>query len=183
MAAGQVAHRYAKAWLAAALEKKAMDAASADCNALMAMLKNSPDFAAFLASPLIKKSDQLKVVAALAAQAKLHEMTASLLTTLAENRRMPALLAVLEAARAMMDAAAGVAKAHVTSATALDAGKIADISAQLKKKMGHDVVVETHVDPSIMGGLVVRVGSTMIDDSVKTKLDRMARRLTGQNAA
>lgn len=183
MAAGQVARRYAKAWLDAAREKKALEAVATDCQSLLSMVKNSPEFAAFLSSPLISKADQTKAVAAISKQAKFNEATASLLAVLADNRRLPALVSVLEAAKAMFDAASGTTKAQVTSATVLDEGKVADIRAQLKKKMGVDVAVETKVDPSIIGGLIVRVGSTMIDDSVKTKLDRMARRLTGRSAA
>lgn len=183
MAVGQVAQRYAKAWLDAAREKKALEAVASDCQSLLSMIKNSADFSAFLASPLISQADQAKAVAAIAKQSKFHEVTASLLAVLADNRRLPALPAVLEAARAMFDAAAGTVKAQVISATVLDEGRITDIRAQLKKKMGVEVAVESKVDPSIIGGLIVRVGSKMIDDSVKTKLDRMARRLSGRNAA
>jgi F-type H+-transporting ATPase subunit delta len=183
MAAGQVAQRYAKAWLSAAQDKKAVEAVSADCNALLSMIKSSTDFASFLASPLVKKTDQAKAIATISKQSKFHDVTASLLSVLAENRRLPALPEILQAAKAMIDAAAGTAQAQVTSATALDASKLADIRAQLKKKFGQDVAIETRVDPTIIGGLIVQVGSQMIDDSVKTKLDRMARRLTGQTAA
>jgi F-type H+-transporting ATPase subunit delta len=183
MGVGQVAQRYAKGWLAAAHDKKAVEAVSADCTSLLSMIQNSADFSAFLASPLIQKSDQKKAVTTLAKAAKLHEITASLLGVLAENRRLSALQDVLLAARAMLDAAAGVSRAHVTSAVVLDASNVTDIKAQLRKRLGHDVSVETHVDSAIIGGLVVRVGSTMIDDSVKTKLDRMARRLMGKSAA
>ncbi|MBU6234803.1 MAG: ATP synthase F1 subunit delta [Alphaproteobacteria bacterium] len=183
MAAGQVAYRYANAWLSAAREKKAIEAISADCDALLSMVRNSPEFSAFLTSPLVKKNEQTKAVAAIAKQAKLHELTASMLAVLADNRRLPALEAVLEAAKAKLEAASGTSKAKVTSATPLDAAKVADIKAQLKSKLGHDVSVETHVDPALIGGMVVVVGSKMIDDSVKTKLDRLARRLTGNSAA
>lgn len=183
MAAGQVARRYAQAWLSAAEDKKALEAVSADCRALLSMIKGSAELRAFISYPLTTKVEQAKACAAIAKQAKLHEMTASLLATLCQNRRLAALEGVLEAARVMIDAAAGTATAVVTSATVLDDKKIADIRAQLVKKLGGDVAIETRVDPAIMGGLVVRVGSRMIDDSVKTKLDRMARRLLGQNAA
>jgi F-type H+-transporting ATPase subunit delta len=183
MSAGQVAYRYAKAWLSAANDQKAMEQASADCNALMAMVKASSDFAHFIQSPLLSKQVQAGAVAKIAKDAKFHSTTASMLSVLSDNRRLMSLVAVLDAAKTMIEAASGTARAQVTSAVVLEEGKISDIRAQLKQKLGHDVSIETRVDPAIIGGLVVRVGSTMIDDSIKTKLDRMARALTGKTAA
>lgn len=183
MAAGQVAQRYAQAWLSAAQDKKALPAVSADCASLLKMTRESADFRAFLASPLVSTTDQAKVIKAVSDKAQFNPLTLSLLAILGDNRRLNALPAVLEAAKQMLDAAAGATTAQVTSAIALDDKKIADIRAQLAQKFGKDVIVDTRVDPAIIGGLVVRVGSTMIDDSVKTKLDRMARRLAGNAAA
>jgi len=183
MAAGQVAKRYANAWLFAASDKKALEAVSTDCQALLSMIRSTPEFAAFLGSPLISTPDQTKAITAIAKKANFNAVTVSFLSLLAAKRRMAALPDILDAASAMFEAAAGTLKASVTSATVLDDTRIANIRDQLSKVMGAAVAVETHVDPSIIGGLVVRVGSKMIDDSVKTKLDRMARRLLGQNAA
>lgn len=182
MSSGQVARRYAKAWLSAAKEKNALDSVAGDTNALLNMIKASPDFEAFLASPLISQSDQSKAIGAIAQAACFAPTTVSMLQLLADARRMNALPAILEATKAMIEAEAGTAKAQVTSATPLDERKIADIRNALSKKLGQDIAIDTKIDPSIIGGLVVRVGSTMIDDSVKTKLDRMARRLMGQAA-
>lgn len=182
MSLGQVARRYAKGWLSAAKDKKAQESVAGDCNALLAMIASSPDFRAFLTSPLISQADQIKAVGAVADKAKFHALTAALLKTMAEARRLPALQATLEATKAMLDAESGTTQAEVTSATPLDEKKVADIRESLSKKLGKDVAIQTKIDPEIMGGLVVRVGSTMIDDSVKTKLDRMARRLRDQAA-
>ena len=182
MSSGQVARRYAKAWLSAAKDKNALDSVAGDTNALLAMIKASPDFAAFLASPLISKADQVKTVGVIAQQARFSPLTVSLLGLLASTRRLAALPHILDATKAMIDAEAGTTKAQVTSATPLDDKKVTDIRNALSKKLGQDVAIDTKVDPSIIGGLVIRVGSTMIDDSVKTKLDRMARRLQGQAA-
>lgn len=182
MALGQVAQRYAKAWLSAAKDKGVLDAVANDCDSLLAMVRNSSEFKAFLASPLVSKADQQKAVEAIGQKARFHPLTVSFLATLADHRRLPALSAILQAAKAMFDAAAGLSQAKVTSATPLDERKVADIRNALSKKLGKDVAIETQIDPAIIGGLVIRVGSTMIDDSVKTKLDRMARRLQGQAA-
>lgn len=183
MGTGQVADRYAKAWLATAEGKGALAAVSADCDALLSMIRQSPDFSAFLRSPLLSVSVQEDAIAKIASKAKFNDVTVAFLRRLARNRRLAALSSILDSARAALDASSGLSRAQVTSASVLDEGKISDIRAQLKKKLGRDVSIETRVDPSLIGGLVVRVGSMMIDDSVKTRLDRMARRLTGQSAA
>lgn len=182
MGAGQVAQRYAKGWLSAAKDKASLDSLRNDCEALLAMIASSADLVAFLSSPLISKTDQIKTVKVMAERARFHPLTASLLGLLAQSRRLPALPGILNAAKAMFDAAAGTTSAVVTSAQKLDDKKIADIRDQLVKKLGKDVAIKTKIDPAIIGGLVVQVGSTMIDDSVKTKLDRMARRLLDQAA-
>jgi F-type H+-transporting ATPase subunit delta len=187
MSASQVSQRYAKGWLSAAKDPSAkggqsLDSVAGDTNALLGMIANSPEFHAFLNSPLISQPDQSKVMDKIASQAKLGDTTTSMIRLLITNRRLPALEGIVKAAKAMIDAASGVTSAQVTSATPLDEKKIADIRTVLSKKLGEDVAIETKIDPTIIGGMVVRIGSTMIDDSVKTKLDRMARRLQGQAA-
>ncbi|MCB1539190.1 MAG: ATP synthase F1 subunit delta [Rhodospirillales bacterium] len=182
MSAGQVAHRYAKAWLSAAKDKQALEPVAQDIHALLSMAAASPEFMTFLTSPLIGRADQDKAMRAIAQKAKFHELTTALLSVMAQRRRLSVLPATLAAARNLIDAAAGTARALVTTATALDEKRVADIRDALAKKLGKDVAVQTKIDPAIIGGMVVRVGSTLIDDSVKTKLDRMARRLQGQAA-
>ncbi len=187
MSASEVARRYAKGWLSAAKDPSAkggqsLESVAGDINALLGTIAGSPDLRAFLLTPLASQGDQSKVIAAIAKQAKLGDATTSMINLLVKNRRLPALEAVLKAAKAMIDAASGVSTAQVTSATPLDEKKITEIRNVLSKKLGEDVAIETKIDPSLIGGMVVRVGSTLIDDSVKTKLDRMARRLQGQAA-
>lgn len=183
MADNQVSRRYANAWLAASKDKGALKAVAADADSLLAMLKNSPDFTAFIASPLVSQTEQEKVLAVMSQKAGFHPLTVSFLSVLADNRRLHALPSILDALRAMMDAEAGDVRATVTSASKLDDKKIVDISSQISKKLGKNVQVQANVDPSLIGGLVIRVGSTMIDDSIKTKLDRLQRRLLAGSAA
>ncbi len=182
MSASQVAKRYAKGWLSAAKDKQSLDSVAGDTKALLAMIASSAELRAFIASPLASQANQTKFMDAIGKAAKFNDMTLSLVQLLIKNRRLPALPHVLAAAKAMFDESSGVSTAQVTSATPLDEKKVADIRTILSKKLGHDVAIETKIDPTIIGGMVVRVGSTMIDDSVKTKLDRMARRLQGQAA-
>jgi F-type H+-transporting ATPase subunit delta len=182
MSASEVAKRYAKGWLSAAKDKNSLDSVAGDTKALSGMIAGSPDLRIFLASPLASQSHQSKAMTAIAQKAGLNATTLSMLGLLIENRRLNLLPQVLVAAQAAFDAASGTAKAQVTSATPLDEKRVSEIRSSLSKKLGQDLAIETKIDPEIIGGLVVRVGSTLIDDSVKTKLDRMARRLQGQAA-
>jgi F-type H+-transporting ATPase subunit delta len=180
MSVEQLAQRYAKAQLSAANDKKVMQDVSADCNSLLAMLKTSPDFVKFIESTSISKEVRAETIIKIATEAKLNDVTVSMLSVLAYNNRLSLLPLVLQSAKSMINDITGLSDAKVTSAVILEEPQIEEIRAQLKKKLGHDVTLETHVDPSIIGGLVVRVGSMMVDDSVKTKLDRMVRRLTDE---
>jgi len=179
----QVFRRYANAWLAAAKDKGAIRAAAADADSLLSMLDSSPEFRAFIASPLISSDQQDKALAAIAQKAQFDAITTSFLSTLVDNRRLNALRGILSSFKTMLATEAGEVLATVTSATKLDDKKVVDISAQISKKLGKNVQVQTAVDPSLIGGLVIRVGSTMIDDSIKTKLDRLGRRLQAGTAA
>ncbi|HEY8963232.1 MAG TPA: F0F1 ATP synthase subunit delta [Alphaproteobacteria bacterium] len=183
MGADQVSRRYAGAWLAAAKDKGGLKAAAGDADSLQSMLTSSADFRAFIASPLVSQTDQDKALAEIAKKANFNASTVSFLSTLVDNRRLNALPGILEAFRELLSAEAGEVQATVTSATKLDDKKVVDISAQISKKLGKNVQVQTNVDPSLIGGLVIRVGSTMIDDSIKTKLDRLQRRLQAGSAA
>jgi len=183
MGADQVSRRYASGWLAAAKDKAALQAAKADADSLQSMLDNSPEFHTFVTSPLISQADQTKAMQAIAQKAQFDATTVSFLSVLVDNRRLPALGNILESFQQLLATESGEVQASVTSATKLDQQKVIDISSQISKKLGKNVQVETHIDPSLIGGLVIRVGSTMIDDSIKTKLDRLARRMQAGSAA
>ena len=98
---------------------------------------------------------------------------------LAGNRRLSALPDVVRAFSAIAAAARGEVTAEVTTAHPLDAAQLADLSAKLKEREGRDVKVKASVDPDILGGLVVRIGSTMIDSSIRTRLNSLAQAMKG----
>lgn len=183
MSVNQVSKRYAQAWIGAAQDKSAIASLGKDLAVLQDAIVQSADFAAFLASPVLSASEQQGVITALAKKAKFDSITVNFLSLLVEKRRLAALPAILAQATRMMAEAAGEMQAVVTAAAPLSAAEVKDISAALGKRFGRDVQVESRVDPEIIGGLVVRVGSTLIDDSVKTKLNRLQRELQAGAAA
>lgn len=183
MATDQVSKRYAQAWLSAAKENSALAALGSDCMALQNAISASPEFVEFLKSPLIKKAEQQGVIDALCKKGKFNALTHQFLNVLVQNHRLKALPSILVATAQKMAEEAGEVQALVTSATPLDAANISEIATTLSRRLGKDVKVESAVNPDIIGGLVIRVGSTLIDDSVKTKLERLQRVLQASAAA
>lgn len=135
------------------------------------------DFAAFLDNASLKRDAQVKAILEIAKHLKLSPVTEKLLGTLAEKRRLPAFAAVVAEVQKLIAEQKGEITATVTAAQALDQAQIEEISANLKKITGKNVRIQLEVDAAIMGGLVIRVGSKLIDSSVRTKLERMHRAL------
>jgi len=183
MAAGPIADRYAHAWIKAAATPAEYEAIVADCAQLKTLIADSADFNRFIASPLIARDTQAKTIEALAAKAGWHSLTQALLGVLVKNRRLAALPSIISAARTRMDVRANKVSARVVTATPLDTSKKAALETALAKTVGKSVDVTIETDPSLLGGMVIRVGSTLIDDSVKTKMDRLQRQLLGTQAA
>ncbi len=165
-----IAARYATALFELAKEDKALKALEADADALGAALATSPELAAMIASPVISREDQGAAMAAIAKKMKLSALTANTLALMAQNRRLFVLPALVADVLARIAAEKGEVTAEVTSAAALSADQAKKLAATLKKRVGKDVKLKTAVDESLIGGLVVKLGSTMIDTSVKSKL-------------
>ena len=110
---------------------------------------------------------------------KLDATTTSFLGVLAQNRRLNQLPAVIRAYRMLSAQFRGETTAEITSAHPLDDDQVAQLKTQLKQRLGRDVSVELNVDPTILGGLVVRVGSQMIDSSIRTRLNSLAHAMKG----
>ena len=98
---------------------------------------------------------------------------------LAQNRRLSQLPAIIRAFRQLAAAQRGETTAEVTSAHPLDAGQVAELKAQLKTRLRRDVTVDLSVDPALLGGLVVKIGSQMIDSSIRTRLNTLAHAMKG----
>lgn len=165
-----IAGRYATAAFELAREAKALDTLEADVAALEGALAGSADFRTLIASPVISRDDQARATAALAAKMALSVTTANTLALMAEKRRLFVLPQLLSVLREMIATEKGEVTADVTAATELTGAQSDKLAKALKAAVGRDVKIKLAVDESIIGGLVVKVGSKMIDSSVRSKL-------------
>ncbi|NKB43539.1 MAG: F0F1 ATP synthase subunit delta [Alphaproteobacteria bacterium] len=176
---GGLAARYASALYDLADESGALDAVAADLSGLETLLEDSGDFSRFIKSPVLTRDDQTNGIAAIATKAGLSDITVKFLGLVAGNRRLFALPNMIRAYQDILAARRGQVTAEVTSASELSSGQSQSLADALKAAVGKTVAVTTKVDPSILGGLVVRVGSRMVDSSLKSKLQRLKLSMKG----
>jgi F-type H+-transporting ATPase subunit delta len=174
-----LAARYASALYELADENGAIDAVAADLGALKTMIDGSDDFRRFIKSPVLSRADQSKGIAAIADASKLHALTQQFLGLVARNRRLFALPGMIAGFLAILAERRGQTTADVVSAVPLSEAQISALSAALKSTAARSVTVNTTIDPSILGGLIVRVGSRMVDSSLKSKLQRLKLAMKG----
>ena len=172
-----IARRYATAIFDLASEQSQIEQVSADLTAVAALLKSGGDIDRFIGNATLLRADQVKALVAISKHLKLSPLTEKLLGTVAHNRRLPELEGIVVATQKLIADHKGEVTAEVTAAQALDQSQIDAIAANLKKVLGKKVNVSLNVDPEIMGGLIVKVGSQLIDSSVRTKLERLHRAL------
>ena len=165
-----IAARYATALFELAKEAGSLPALEADTTALSDALAASPDLASMIASPVVSRTEQGAVIAALAQKMGLGALTANTLSLMAGKRRLFVLPQLLVKLAALISAEKGEVTADVTSATTLSAAQAQKLADTLKASVGKTVKLNTTVDESLIGGLIVKLGSTMIDTSVKSKL-------------
>jgi F-type H+-transporting ATPase subunit delta len=171
--------RYATALFELARDAKAIDTIEASLGTVRAALGESADFKALTTSPLIARGAAVKAVEAVAGVLKLDATTAKFLGVLAENRRLAKLPQIIAAFRALAARHRGETTAEVVSAHPLDAAQVDALKQQLRTRTGRDVTVDLSVDPSLLGGLVVKIGSQMIDSSIRTRLNSLAHAMKG----
>ena len=171
--------RYALALFELASEQKKLEAVGQDLAALSRALAESAELKALTTSPLVGRDEAVKAVAATAAAMKLDGITANFLGVLARNRRLAQLPGVIRAFNTLSARHRGELTAEVTSAHSLDDGQVDAIRQNLRTRMGRDIAVDLNVDPAILGGLVVKIGSQMIDGSIRTKLNTLAQAMKG----
>ena len=152
-----ISGRYAIALFELATESKALDAVESDLSKLKALLEENADMRELVSSPLYSREQQSKGVAGVAKAAGLGDLTTKFLGVLAANRRLSALGAVISAFDKLL----------------------AHHRGEVKSAVGHDVAIDASVDESLLGGLTVQVGSRMVDDSLKTKLNNLAIAMKG----
>ncbi len=174
-----LAGRYATALFDLAREAKAIDAVEASLAKVQKALSESSDFASLTTNAAISRDAAQKAVAAIAKALKLDALTAKTLGVLAENRRLAETAGVARAFAALASAHRGEITAEVTSAHALSAAQMKALGAQLKARVGREVAISAKIDPAILGGLTVRIGSTLIDNSIKTRLNTLANAMKG----
>jgi len=168
-----LAGRYATALFELAVEAKAVDAVAADLEALKALLAESADLQRLVRSPVLSRAEQTKAVLAVLDRAGAHDLTRRFVGLLAERRRLFILAPAIDAFAKLLAAHRGEVRAEVASAVELSGEQVGRIEALLRKLVGGRVVLDAEVDESLIGGLVVRVGSRMVDASLKTKLQRL----------
>lgn len=171
--------RYATALFQLARDEKKIDAVETSLNKLSAALDQSAEFKTLTTSPILSRAEAKKGVDAVAGPLGLDDITTRFLGVLAQNRRLSQLGMVIRNFRTLAARQRGEMTAEVTSAHPLDDDQVAQLKSQLKSRLGRDVAVELNVDPAILGGLVVRVGSQMIDSSIRTRLNSLAHAMKG----
>jgi len=165
--------RYARALFDLALETGTLDAVRRDLRSLKAMLADSADLRRLVASPAFSAEDKGKALLAIAVQAQFDMTTAKFLGLLTQNRRSSDLPSVIAGFERLYEKHAGLVSAQVTTAVELTAAQLDGVKAALRQSLGRDPEIETRVDPSILGGLKVKVGSRLYDASLKTRLDQL----------
>jgi F-type H+-transporting ATPase subunit delta len=166
-----VAGRYATALFELARDEKSVDAVKTDLDRFEAMLADSADLARLVRSPVFSAEMQSKALTAVLDQAEISGISANFLKVLTANRRLFAVGDIIRAFRALVAKFKGEATADVTVAGKLTKKNLDALKAALKSVTGKDVALNVKVDPSIIGGLVVKLGSRMVDSSLRTKLN------------
>ncbi|TPL47399.1 F0F1 ATP synthase subunit delta [Mesorhizobium sp. B2-4-6] len=168
-----VAERYAGSLFELALQDNSVAKVEADLGSFEAMLNDSDDLSRLINSPVFSSEDQAKAIAAIADKAKIAGLVGNFLRVVAKNRRLFAVPGMIKAFRRIAADHRGETSAEVTSAHALTAAQQTELKAALKGIAGKDVAIAMTVDPSLLGGLIVKMGSRQIDTSLKTKLNSL----------
>jgi len=168
-----VAGRYARSLFELARDAGAVSAVEADLARFEELLEGSEDLQRLIKSPVFSADEQLKALGAVLDRSQIGGLVGNFLRVVARNRRLFALPQMIRAFHEIAAEARGETAAEVTSAHALSAEQERDLKAALKSVVGKDVAVKVAVDPSLLGGLIVKIGSRQIDTSLKTKLNSL----------
>lgn len=169
----QIARPYASALFDLAGESKSLPGTEKSLDALSQSIESNEELKGFLRSPVIASDTKAAAMDSILGKANLPELVANLVRVVAANGRLFVLPTIISEFKRMAADARGEVTAEVTSASKLSAAQSKSLAETLKKKIGKTVNITSHVDPELIGGLVVKVGSQMIDSSLKTKLTAM----------
>lgn len=168
-----VAQRYASSLFELALEGKSEQAVGDELTRLETMISESEDFRRLIESPVFSADEQFKAISAIADKAEFQGLVGNFLRVVARNRRLFAVPGIIRAYRAIAAKHRGEVSAEVVSARKLTAAQEKELAEALKSVTGKDVAANVTVDPSILGGLIVKIGSRQIDTSIRTKLSTL----------
>lgn len=168
-----VAERYAASLHDLAVEAKAVPQVEADLGRFEDMLSGSEDLSRMIRSPVFSADEQFKAISAIVDKAGIAGLVGNFLKVVAKNRRLFAVPAMIKAFRRIAAEARGEVAAEVASAHTLTAAQETELKAALKSVAGKDVSIAVTVDPTLLGGLVVKLGSRQIDTSLRTKLNSL----------
>ena len=174
-----IAGRYAGALFDLAKEQKALDQVQSDLTGMKGLLAESADLTRLIESPAISKDDQVRALTAVSKKAGASDLTTRFLGLLADKRRAFALPQIINAYEAMLADEKGEVTAELISAVELTKAQVDAVTKKISQSVGKTVSMTLSVDPSLLGGLVVRVGSRMIDASLKTKLHQLELAMKG----
>jgi F-type H+-transporting ATPase subunit delta len=174
-----LAGRYASALFDLARDERQIDSVGRSLDALGQALLDSKDFAELIASPLVSRDAAGKTFASLAPQLKLDPITTNFVGVLARNGRKKELRSVIRAFGRLAADYRGETTAEVVTARPLNDDQMAALKSQLRARAGRDVAIDATVDPQILGGIVVKLGSQQVDASIRTKLNRLASAMKG----
>jgi len=174
-----LAGRYASALFDLARDERQIDAVGRSLDALSQALVDSKEFAELVESPLVSRDEAGKALAALGPQLGLDPISTNFLGVVARNGRKNQLTAIIRAFRRLAADHRGETTADVVTARPLNDDQVAALKAQLRARAGRDVTIDAQVDPDILGGIVVKLGSQQIDASIRTKLNRLASAMKG----
>jgi F-type H+-transporting ATPase subunit delta len=168
-----IAERYATALFDLAEDDHALAELEADVGRFATLHDQSDDLQAFIRSPVYRAEEQVRVIEAVLKQSGIGGLVANFFKVVARNRRLDAAPEIIAAFRRLLAKRRGEVTAEVTSAEPLSDAHVAAIKDALKVSLGKDVTLDARVDPSLIGGLIVKVGSRMVDSSLKTKLSSL----------
>ena len=174
-----LAGRYALALFELARDEKQLESVGVSLDAVRRALAESEDLSELTTSPLVGREEAVKAIAAAAEAIGVDPITRNFLGVLARNRRLRQLPAVIRAFNLLAARHRGEITAEVVSAHPLDDDQVAALKQNLRTRYGSDIAVDLSVDPAILGGLVVKIGSRMIDGSIRTKLNTLAQAMRG----
>jgi len=174
-----LAGRYATALFDLAESENALDQVADDLRELARMIADSADLTRMVRSPVLSRSEQGVAIAAILEAAGSSEITKKFAGVVAANRRLFALTDIIESYLAILAGRRGEVTAEVTSASPLTERQQADLEATLQSSVGGSVSIKSTVDPGLLGGLVVKLGSRMVDSSLRTKLQQLRLAMRG----